>query len=376
MRIAVNSRFLLKGKLEGIGWFTHEIIRRVVLNHPEHQFIFFFDRQPDPQFIYAPNVEVVVLQPPARHPILWMIWFEVSVRFALKKYKADCFISTDGFLSLGSRIPTLLVIHDLAFEHYPEHLPNKFRWYLSYFGRKFAQRANRIVAVSEYTRQDIQSTYGISPDRIDVVYNGANPLYQPLPFEQKQQIRQKYADGSEYFVFAGALHPRKNILNLLKAFALFKKRQRSQMKLLIIGRFAWESDAIRKALENHPFKGDVIRYEYMQVEELSQVIGSAYGLTFVSLFEGFGIPVLEALQCGIPGIVSQTSSLPEVAGNTALYVNPESPEDIAEKMCSFYKDEHLRQQLAASCAQQAARFSWDQSAHGFYDSLIRMMELA
>lgn len=373
MRIAVNSRFLLKGKLEGIGWFTHEIIRRVVLNHPEHQFVFFFDRKPDPQFIYASNVEAVVIQPPARHPLLWMIWFEISVRFALKKYKADCFISTDGFLSLGTRIPTLLVIHDLAFEHYPEHLPLKFRWYLKYFGRKFARRANRIVAVSDFTRRDIQSTYGISPDRIDVVYNGANPLYKPLPFEQKQSIRQKYADGCEYFVFAGALHPRKNILNLLKAFALFKKRQRSQMKLLIIGRFAWESDAIREALAQHPFKDDVIRYEYMQVEELCQVIGSAYGLAFVSLFEGFGIPVLEALQCGVPGIVSQTSSLPEVAGNTALYVNPESPEDIAEKMCNFYKDEHLRQQLAASCANQAGRFSWDQSAQIFYESLLKML---
>ncbi|HAD33931.1 MAG TPA: glycosyltransferase family 1 protein, partial [Chitinophagaceae bacterium] len=130
MKIAVNARFLLKGKLEGIGWFTHEIIRRVVNMHPEHQFIFFFDRPFDSSFLYAKNVEAVILNPPARHPFLWWIWFEWAIPRALKKYQADMFISTDGFLSLRTQTPTLLVMHDLAFEHFPEHLPLKFRWYL------------------------------------------------------------------------------------------------------------------------------------------------------------------------------------------------------------------------------------------------------
>jgi len=372
MRIAVNTRFLLKGKLEGIGWFTNEIIKRVVLAHPEHEFIFLFDRPYDPQFIFASNVIPVVIAPPARHPILWYIWFEWSVKRALRKYKADVFISTDGFLSLSTPTPTLLVVHDLAFEHYPEHLPFKFRYYLRRFTPKFVKQANEVVTVSSYSKQDIIDTYHTEADKISIVYNGAHDLYRPLRFEEKQVIQEKYAGGCEYFVFAGAIHPRKNVIRLLQAFAIFKRKQRSHMKLLIIGRFAWNADTIRMAFEQHPYKEDVVHYDYMQVDELKQVIGAAYVLTFVSLFEGFGIPILEAMKCGVPGIVSNTSSMPEVAGDAALLVNPLDEADIARAMSLMYKDENLRKQLAEAAIRQATKFSWDESALAFYQIIEKI----
>jgi len=373
MRIAVNTRFLLKGKLEGIGWFTYEIIRRVVEQHPEHEFIFFFDRPYDPSFVFGSHVTPVILQPPARHPILWYIWFEWSVRRALKKFRADVFVSTDGFLSLGAKVPQLLVIHDLAFEHFPEHLPFKFRYYLRKFTPKFARKAARIVTVSEYTRQDLVKTYGTSDAKVAVVHNGANTLYRPLTFDEKQAIKEKYAEGAEYFVFAGALHPRKNVLGLLKAFALFKRKQRTNMKLLIIGRYAWYSDEIRQAIEQHPFKDDVLRYDYMQVSELSSIIGAAYGLVFVSLFEGFGIPILEAMRCGVSGILSNSSSMPEVGGDAFLYADPARVEEIAQQMSVFYKDEHLRSELMQKALKQSGKFSWDRSAEAFYAEIERSM---
>lgn len=373
MRIAVNTRFLLKGKLEGIGWFTNEILKRLVLKHPEHEFIFFFDRPYDQQFIFADNVTPLVLGPPARHPVLWYIWFEWSIRRALIRYKADLFISTDGFLSLSSKIPTLLVVHDLAFEHYPQHLPLKFRYYLQKYTPKFVQKAKHIVTVSTYSMRDLVETYHVQEDKISIVYNGANELYRPLRFEEKKAVKDTYSGGCEYFVFAGALHPRKNIVNLLKAFALFKKKQRTDMKILIIGRFAWNSDEIKKTIENHPFKSDVVHLDYMQVEELSKVIGAAYGITFVSLYEGFGIPVLEAIKCHVPGIVSDVTSIPEVAGNTCLYVNPLDVTDIADKMSRFYKDEHLRSQLVLACQEQAQLYDWEKSALKFYEILQEKM---
>ncbi len=366
MRIAVNTRFLLKGKLEGIGWFTNEIIRRMVLNHPEHEFIFLFDRPYDQQFIFADNIIPVVIPPPARHPILWYIWFEWSVKRALKKYKADIFISTDGFLSLSSSVPCILVVHDLAFEHYPEHLPFKFRYYLRKFTPRFVQKAAHTVTVSTYSKEDLIATYGADPDKISIVYNGAHTFYKPLDYETKQGIRDHYAQGCEYFVFAGALHPRKNVANLLKAFEIFKRKQRSNMKMLIIGRFAWNAEDIRRAIQQHPFKNDVLHYDYMEVKELSKVIGAAYALTFVSLFEGFGIPILEAIQCEIPSIVSNTTSMPEVAGETALLVDPSNVEEIAGAMSTLYKDENLRNQLIQATRTQVKKFNWDKSALEFY----------
>ena len=374
MRIAVNTRFLLKGKLEGIGWFTNEVMKRLVLNHPEHEFIFLFDRPYDEQFIFAKNIIPVVIPPPARHPILWYIWFEWSVKRALKKYKADVFISPDGLLSLASKVPTILVVHDLAFEHYPEHLPFRFRYYLKKFTPRFVKKASHTVTVSTYSKQDLIDTYQADPEKLSVIYNGAHSFYKPLDFTTRQTIKDRYANGCEYFVFAGALHPRKNVSNLLKAFAQFKRKQRSNMKILIIGRFAWNADEIRVAIEKHPFGSDVLHYDYMQVEELSRVIGAAYALTFVSLFEGFGIPILEAMQCEVPSIVSNTSSMPEVAGNTALLVNPNSVEEIAAAMSKLYKDEGLRSELIANTREQVKKFSWDQSALAFYSIIEKIVE--
>ena len=138
------------------------------------------------------------------------------------------------------------------------------------------------------------------------------------------------------------------------------------MKILIIGRYAWNAEDIADAIQNHPFKQDVIHYNYMQVEELCKVMGAAYALTFVSLFEGFGIPILEAMQCHIPCIVSNTSSMPEVIGNAGILVNPHNVEDIANAMRKMYKEEHFREQCILISKEQVKKFSWEDSATNFY----------
>ena len=362
MRIAVNTRLLLKGKLEGIGWYTHELLSRMVRNHPEHHFIFLFDRPFDPEFVFGPNVTAVAAGPPARHPVLFYTWFEVTVPRLLRKYKADVFLSPDGLSSLRTKVPTLLVMHDLAFEHYPEQLPLKHRLYLRRFSPRFAKKATKIITVSEFSKKDIAERYKISPDKIAVTYNGANPDYRPLSHQEREEIKQELTGGHEYFLFVGAIHPRKNVLNLLKAFILFKKRHRGNIRLVIVGRFAWKNEELAQLKDTMLFKTEVIWKGYLDVKMLSKVTGAAYATVYPSLFEGFGIPILEALQCEVPVICSNTSSMPEVGGDAALLVNPKDPQDIADKMGMLYKDEALRNKLVAASAAQAAKFSWDASA--------------
>jgi glycosyltransferase involved in cell wall biosynthesis len=371
MRIGVNTRLLLKGKLEGIGWFTYQTLERIVRDHPDHEFFFFFDRPYDPQFIFSPNVTPVVVHPQARHPLLFYIWFEWSLPLMIRKYKIDLFLSPDSYLSLSTKVPTCLVIHDLAFEHYPDHFVLSHRLYWRHFSPLFAKKAKRIATVSTYSKEDITRHYGIPPERIDVVYNGAHDEYRPLTIEEREAAKKKYADGCEYFVFAGALHPRKNIVNLLKAFVLFKKRQHTNMKLVIVGRMAWKYEEVEQMRAEMLFKDDVKWVGYMNVDKLSHVIGGAYALVYASLFEGFGIPILEALQCDVPAIVSNTSSMPEVAGNAALLVDPKDPEDIAEKMHQLYKDEVLRKKLIANARAQVKKFDWEGSAKRLWDSMMK-----
>ena len=374
MRIAVNTRLLLKGKLEGIGWFTYQTLERIVRNHPEHEFIFFFDRPYDPQFVFAPNVTPVVVHPQARHPVLFYLWFEWSIPMMLRKYKADLFLSPDSYMSLSTRVPTCLVIHDLAFEHYPEHFVISHRLYWRHYSPLFAKKAKRIATVSTYSKEDISKHYGIAPDNIDVVYNGAHDEYRPLSIAEREEVKAKYADGCEYFVFAGALHPRKNIVNLLKAFVAFKKRQRTNMKLVIAGRPAWKYDEVEQMKQEMAFKEDVRWVGYMNVDELSRLIGGAYALVYASLFEGFGIPILEALQCDVPAIVSNTSSMPEVAGDAALLVDPSDPEDIALKMHMLYKDEALRKKLVDNARIQVKKFNWDKSAANLWNCMMKCVD--
>jgi glycosyltransferase involved in cell wall biosynthesis len=371
MRIAVNTRLLLKGKLEGIGWFTYRTLEKIVQQHPGHEFIFFFDRPYDPSFVFGPNVTPVVVGPQARHPILFNIWFEWRIPALLKKYKADLFLSPDSQMSLKTSVPTCLVMHDLAFEHYPEHFKLSHRLYWRRYSPLFARKATRLATVSTYSKEDISHRYGVSPDKIDVVYNGAHDEYKPLGHECREEVKKIYTDGCEYFVFAGALHPRKNIVHLLEAFIAFKKKQRSNMKLVIVGRMAWKYDAVLEMKENMPFKDDVKWVGYMEVTELSKVIGAAYALVYASLFEGFGIPILEALQCNVPAIVSNTSSMPEVAGDAALLVDPTNVDDIAAKMGMIYKDEQLRAKLIAAAPAQVEKFNWQKSSERLWSCMMK-----
>lgn len=374
MRIAVNTRLLLKGKLEGIGWYTHETLKRLVERHPEHEFIFFFDRPYDASFVFGKNVTPVMFGPPARHPVLFYLWYELRIPYMLKKYKADVFLSQDGLLSLATKVPTCLVMHDLAFEHYPHHLTLTIRRYLRKFSPLFAKKATQIVTVSEFSKQDIVEKYGIVADKIAVSYNGAHDIYRPLSWEEKEAVKKEYAEGCEYFVFAGALHPRKNIVNLLKAFIVFKKRQRTNMKLVIVGRLAWKYEEVEALRDHMPYKDEVKWVGYMDVHKLAKVIGGAYALVYASLFEGFGIPILEAQQCHVPAIVSNTSSMPEVGGDACLLVDPNSVQDIAGSMEKIYKDESLRKQLVEACKIQAQKFNWDKTTDVLWNSLLKCLK--
>ena len=373
MRIGVNTRLLLKGKLEGIGWFTLETLRRMVLAHPEHEFIFFFDRPYDPSFVFAPNVKPVVVPPPARHPVLFYLWFDVSLPLMLRRYKVDLFLSTDGQMSLNTGVPTCLVMHDLAFEHYPRHLKLSQRMYWRSFSPRFARKAARIVTVSQYSKDDIASRYRIDPEKIDVVCNGAHEAYRPLDWDEREAVKERYTGGCEYFIFAGALHPRKNVVRLLQAFIAFKRRYRNQMKLVIVGRMAWNYEEVLELRNTMPFKEDVIWAGYQDVSALSQLMGGAYALVYASLFEGFGIPIVEALRCGVPVIASNTSSMPEVAGDAGILVDPTDVTDIADKMGLLYRDEALRARLLAAAPAQAARFSWERAAEGLWQSMMQCL---
>ena len=370
MNIAVNTRLLLKGKLEGIGWFTAETLKRITAQHPEHHFDFFFDRPYDHSFIFSSNITPHILPPPARHPLLWYWWFEKSVPRKLKQTKADLFLSPDGYGSLSTEVKQVIVIHDVAFEHFETHNKKAVQLYYKKYTPLYAGKANRIATVSEYTKQNLIDFYKISADKIDVVYNGSHEYFHPLSEEEKKMIKARFAGGCDYFLYAGALQPRKNIVNLLRAFDFFKQHHSTTMKLILAGR-NWNYEEAIQVHKKMKFHHDVIFTDHLSREDLSNVMAAAFALVYVSFFEGFGIPVLEAMYCDVPVITSNTSSMPEVAGDAALLVDPHSPNDIAEKMSMLFLKEELRQLLIEKGRHQRQKFSWQTSSERLWSCLMK-----
>lgn len=370
MNIAVNCRLLQKGKLEGIGWFMYETLKRITKDHPEHQFYFIFDRPCDPSFIFADNIKTIIVGTPARHPFLWYLWFEWSLPAVLKRINADLLFSPDGYISLRSNLPQIPVIHDINFAHRPKDLPFLTRHYYNYFFPRFARKANRICTVSEYSKKDIHQTYGIDKSLIHVVYNGANESYKPLNEQEKQVGKSKFSNGSEYFIFIGSIHPRKNLGNLIKGFESFVKRTGSELSLLVVGAQMWTTlgqSENGKGKKKH--RGNVIFLGRLEAEELREVLGSALAMTFVPWFEGFGIPVLEAMYAGIPVLTSTETSLPEVGGNSVLYAHPGDVQEISEQMEKMATDAELRKELIQKGFQQKDNFSWDKTAQNVWECL-------
>ena len=374
MRIAVNTRLLLHDRLDGIGWFTAETARRMVLAHPEHEFFFFFDRKPHPEFLFADNVTPVVLCPQARHPVLWYLYFEWSTQMALKRYKIDLYLSPDGMMPLNPKVPTLNVIHDLNFEHASGNLKASHQRYMSHYFPLFARNATRLATVSSYSKKDIAETYGIPAEKIDVVYDGAHSNYRPHSDNEKEAIRQRFTDGHPFVIFISTILKRKNLANLLLAFDKVKEdKNNEELKLVVVGSRVWWQDELESAWNGMKHQSDVIFPGRVEPNDLSALLSAAEMLVYPSYFEGFGIPILEAMYAETAVIASRTTSMPEVGGDAVLYIDPSDKDDIAHAI-SRLRDKTLRQEFIEKGRLQRQKFSWEITANLLWDSMMKTIK--
>lgn len=369
MNIAVNTRLLIDKKLDGIGWFSFETLKIITENHQEHTFYFIFDRPYSKKFIFSANVIPIVVPPPTRHPILWIIWLKISVPKILKKLNINFFLSPDGFVPFKLKVPSLTVIHDINFVHNPEDLPFFTRNFYNKYFPIFAKNTTRIATVSEFSKQDIIDKYQINPDKIDVVYNGSNIIYKPVNEAIKSETKKRYTNNNDYFIFIGSIHPRKNVKRLILAFNQFKKTSNLAHKLVIVGAQFFKNSDLLKTLETLDFKDDIIFTGRLEIENLQNVLASAMAMAFVPYFEGFGIPILEAMYCDVPVISSNVTSMPEVAGDAAFYINPLNVNEIADALNKIATDKNFRMSLIEKGKIQRQKFSWIKTAEKLWSSI-------
>ena len=364
MIIGVNARLLLTHRMEGIARYTWESLKVMFDQHPEDQFILFFDRKFDPLFVQANNVEGVVVYPQARHPILWKIWFDYMIPRAVRKHKVDVFWSPDGFASKVLSVKQLMTTHDLTYLHFPESMRTE---QLGYYQRNvplFHRFADHISTVSEATKKDVMTSLAIEDKKISVAMNALTKEVIP---QRERMIK------DEYLLYLGSIHPRKNIVRLLEAYDDFRSKNSGlSPKMVLAGRRAFGNDDLDRLVSKMDFGEDVIFTGMVSDIEKQNLLKHARIFIYVSLFEGFGIPILEAMEAGVPVITSHSGALAEVSGGSTLGLDPTKKEEITDAIEKLYNDDLLRQELIRMGHRRTQDFSWEDTASKIYMQIQKL----
>lgn len=360
-RIALNGRLLVPGKLEGIGRFTLRCFQGLVKERPEDEFLLIVDQPHNKMFELGPNVRVQRMPIPGRRPWLLRWWFGWPLSALLKMWNADAFVSLEGPLAtrMPAHFPQMTVIHDLNFEHRPDWLPKVWADYYRSSFRGFAQRASLLGTVSEFSRQDLAKHYNLDASPIKLFPNAADQQFRPCDDESKWRAREKWTSGKPYWVYVGSLHPRKNIQGLLHAFDQYCQNG-GQWDLLVVGVAMWSNDT---PLHDGLYADRVHLSGRLSNNDIVEAMAGAEALVFVPWFEGFGIPLLEAMACEVPVIASNVTALPEVCGDAAFaLVSPDSSEDIAEAMLRLEQNPTDARAAAERGISRCRAFSWEKTA--------------
>jgi glycosyltransferase involved in cell wall biosynthesis len=301
------------------------------------------------------------------------LWEQLVQPVALHQREVDLLHAMAFAGPLVTPCPFVVTIYDLSFYHYPEAFRPWNRWYLSLFTALTARRARRVIAISESTKRDVVKILGVSPDRVDVAYCGVDDLFRPLPAAEVAQFQRQRALPDRFILFLGTLEPRKNVHKLIRAYGRWRLAEPDVPKLVVAGGKGWYYDQIFAEVERLGLTGEVIFPGYVAQQELPLWYNAADLFVYPSRYEGFGLPVLEAMACGTPVVTTNVASLPEVAGDAALLVSPDDESQLLEAMRRALSDVSLRQEIVTKGLAHAADFTWARTALQTLDTYDRVL---
>jgi glycosyltransferase involved in cell wall biosynthesis len=298
------------------------------------------------------------------HGVYRRIWHALPLSYSAVFPRADITHFFDYIVPPRVRGRVVDTIHDLSYLYYPETLAPRNRRRIEGGILYSIERSNLIVTVSENTRSALLSQYGLDPEKIRVIYNAAP---EPDCSMSLEDLQKKWPLTAPYLLFLGNLEPRKNITGLLRMFALLKNEQGIPHMLVIAGAKGWLYEEIFTLAESLGLSGRILFTGYVSAAEKGALLRHASAFVFLSLYEGFGIPILEAMRAGTPVVCSNTSSMPEVAGDAAVLVDPHDAAAAAEAVASVLTDENLRARKVAAGNLRAAQLTWEDSARRLAD---------
>ncbi len=360
MIIGIDASRAATGQRTGTEGYALHLIRALIPLAAErgHTLRLYFNEAPAPDlFPAAPHVVSTVI--PLRR-----MWTHARLGHELRSRPPDVFFTPAHVIPAGIRCPAVATVHDLGYERLPEAHPRRQLAYLRWSTRHNARVARRVIADSQATADDLTALYATVPAKIAVVYPGADPDLRRVDDPAAiAVVMAKYGIDSPYLLYLGTLQPRKNLVRLVEAFAL-SGLHKDGYALILAGRAGWLAAPLLAAVRALPpaVQAHVVLPGYVEEADKAALLSGAAALVFPSLYEGFGFPVLEAMACGVPVLCANTSSLPEVAGDAALRVDPLDTAALAEGLQRLTADDPLRDDLIARGYANLARFRWPETA--------------
>ncbi len=358
--IALNAH-LLSGEASyrsaGIHGYLYNTLAHLPEAAPEFDYILFVGAGHPPQ---CDKWRVQRAALPTQNPAIRIVWEQALQPFALAQARPDLLHGMAFSLPVLWGGPSVVTIFDLSFLRYPERLSASRRLYLRVVTRTSAQRARRVIAISESGRQEIHALLGVPLDKIDVALPGVDPRFAPLPGDEVERFRQQAGLPERFILFVGTLEPRKNLNTLLRAYT--RLPQRDKVKLVLAGAKGWQTGPLFALIEELNLLRDIQLPGYISSEDLPMWYNAAQVFVYPSVYEGFGLPLVEAMACGTPVIASDTTSLPEAVGADGILVPPMKVDAWTEALGHLLDDADARTDLARRGPLHAQQFTWMETA--------------
>ncbi len=360
-RIGLNAHLLnLAGNYRsaGINWYIYHLLQNLP-PAPDLEYTLFLS-EPRAREHFR-GFAIALSRLPTHQPIVRIAWEQFVQPWLLRQIDLLHALAFAGPLAIS--IPWIATIYDLSFVRYPQSFNAANRLYLTWAVRNSLRRADRVTVISESTRRDLVALFGAAPDKIKVIYCGTDPSFAPAQDPSAVAAWRAQRNLPEKMIlYVGTIEPRKNIARLIRAFAQAQRAVRLPHRLVLIGARGWKYAEVDRAIAQEGISNNVIFAGYVSQDELPRWYQAADLFVYPSLYEGFGLPPLEAMACGIPVVTSNAASLPEVVGDAALQVAPDDGSALADAIVRALTDRALREQMIARGIVQAARFSWTRTA--------------
>lgn len=375
MRIYLEAEHTKRQKT-GVGYYTHNLINALQRVDKKNDYTLLYWKLIIPKN-YAP-IKITSSNFKSRfirfsyhiYYKLFKLGLGIPLNFFIRKPDVILFTNFVCFPIFGSK--TIVVVYDLSYKRYPQYSDEKNQLFLNKFVPEAIRKADHIITISENSKKEIIKFYNVLPETISIIYPSFNKkLFSPKSRPEVRKIKEKYRIPNYYFLFTSSLEPRKNVKRIVEAYHSLPREAKDKYSLVLAGGKGWQDEGIWKTIDKAQKSGDkIITTGYIPEEDLPALYSGAFIFLYPSIYEGFGIPILEAMVCGVPVLTSNTSSMPEVGGNAAFYVNPQETEEIKNGILKILQDKDLREKMIEAGFKQINKFSWEDSA----EKLVKIFE--